>query len=188
MLSELTAAIRLRTRCARACPQQPAAAVIRRRRPLPSIRPSPITAGNTARFSLYVAIGVAAVASITLSFIIFAGLGACSSRSSSGSGIHDVHRVSCRASGSTRLLAVAGAAITLKLGVAGIAFALAAVFAFSYMAHLVDQSRHRAQQYVSLSWGVLAGLMRSLDVRDQRAARHAAAVAGSHVTSRRRWA
>ena len=35
----------------------------------------------------------------------------------------------------------------------------------------------RAQQYVSLSWGVLAGLMRSLDIRDQRAARHAAAVA-----------
>jgi putative nucleotidyltransferase with HDIG domain len=30
---------------------------------------------------------------------------------------------------------------------------------------------------VALSWGVLAGLMRSLDVRDDRAARHAAAVA-----------
>ena len=30
---------------------------------------------------------------------------------------------------------------------------------------------------MSLSWGVLAGLMRSLDIRDQRAARHAAAVA-----------
>jgi putative nucleotidyltransferase with HDIG domain len=30
---------------------------------------------------------------------------------------------------------------------------------------------------VSLSWGVLAGLMRTLDIRDQRAARHAAAVA-----------
>jgi putative nucleotidyltransferase with HDIG domain len=45
------------------------------------------------------------------------------------------------------------------------------------MAHLLYQSRHRAQQYVSLSWGVLAGLMRSLDIRDQRAARHSAAVA-----------
>ena len=41
----------------------------------------------------------------------------------------------------------------------------------------MQQSRERAQQYVSLSWGVLAGLMRSLDIRDQRAARHAAAVA-----------
>ena len=74
-------------------------------------------------------------------------------------------------------LAVAGAAIYLKVGLAGITFALTAVFAFTYMAHLLSQSRHRAEQYVSLSWGVLAGLMRSLDTRDQRAARHAAAVA-----------
>jgi putative nucleotidyltransferase with HDIG domain len=74
-------------------------------------------------------------------------------------------------------LAVAGASIYLKVGLRGIVFALIAVFAFSYMAHLLEQSRQRAQQYVSLSWGVLAGLMRSLDIRDQRAARHAAAVA-----------
>jgi putative nucleotidyltransferase with HDIG domain len=77
----------------------------------------------------------------------------------------------------TILVAVAGVSIKFKLGNGGIAFALAAVFAFSYMAHLLNQSRHRAQQYVSLSWGVLAGLMRSLDIRDQRAARHSAAVA-----------
>jgi putative nucleotidyltransferase with HDIG domain len=74
-------------------------------------------------------------------------------------------------------LAVAGVAIELKVGTGGIAFALAAVFAFSYMAYLLAQSRHRAEQYVSLSWGVLAGLMRSLDIRDERAARHSAAVA-----------
>lgn len=75
------------------------------------------------------------------------------------------------------LVAVAGVGITLKVGNAGIAFALAAVFAFSYMAHLLEQSRKRAEQYSSLSWGVLAGLMRSLDIRDQRTARHSAAVA-----------
>ncbi len=75
------------------------------------------------------------------------------------------------------VLAVAGAAIYVKVGLAGIVFALTAVFAFSYMAHLLAQSRHRAEQYVSLSWGVLAGLLRSLDIRDGRAARHAAAVA-----------
>ncbi len=74
-------------------------------------------------------------------------------------------------------LVVAGAAIYVELGLAGIAFALAAVIAFSYMAHLLDESRQRAEQYVSLSWGVLAGLLRALDIRDQRAARHAAAVA-----------
>ncbi|HWE14150.1 MAG TPA: HD domain-containing phosphohydrolase [Solirubrobacteraceae bacterium] len=75
------------------------------------------------------------------------------------------------------LLAVAGVGITLKVGNAGIAFALAAVFAFSYMTHLLQQSRQRAKQYVALSWGVLAGLMRSLDIRDERTARHSAAVA-----------
>jgi putative nucleotidyltransferase with HDIG domain len=75
------------------------------------------------------------------------------------------------------LLVLAGASIYLKVGLRGIAFALTAVFAFSYMAHLLQRARHRSQQYVSLSWGVLAGLMRSLDIRDERAARHAAAVA-----------
>lgn len=74
-------------------------------------------------------------------------------------------------------LVVAGAAIYVEVGLGGIAFALAAVLAFSYMTHLLDDSRKRAEQYVSLSWGVLAGLLRALDIRDQRAARHAAAVA-----------
>ena len=75
------------------------------------------------------------------------------------------------------LLTVAGVAIALVVGNAGIAFALAAVLAFSYMMVLLHQSRDRAEQYVALSWGVLAGLLRSLDVRDGSAARHSAAVA-----------
>ena len=75
------------------------------------------------------------------------------------------------------ILAVAGAGIYLRLGLVGIAFALTAVFALTYMLQLVERARARSEQYVSLSWGVLAGLMRSLDIRDQRAARHAAAVA-----------
>jgi putative nucleotidyltransferase with HDIG domain len=75
------------------------------------------------------------------------------------------------------ILAVAGAGIYIKLGLVGIAFALTAVFGLTYMLQLVERARARSEQYVSLSWGVLAGLMRSLDIRDQRAARHAAAVA-----------
>jgi putative nucleotidyltransferase with HDIG domain len=74
-------------------------------------------------------------------------------------------------------LALAGCAIYLKVGAGGIIFALLAVAGFYYQAHLVDQAHQRSEQYVSLSWGVLAGLMRSLDTRDGRAARHAAAVA-----------
>jgi putative nucleotidyltransferase with HDIG domain len=74
-------------------------------------------------------------------------------------------------------LTITGVAITLVVGDAGIAFALAGVFAFSYMMYLLEQSEHRAQQYVALSWGVLGGLLRALEVRDPAAARHAAAVA-----------
>ncbi len=40
----------------------------------------------------------------------------------------------------TVALTVAGAAIYVELGLGGIAFALAAVLAFSYMAHLLDDS------------------------------------------------
>jgi putative nucleotidyltransferase with HDIG domain len=75
------------------------------------------------------------------------------------------------------LLAVAGASVYLKVGLGGIVFALLAVFAFSYMAYLVTTAENRADQYRDLSWGVLAGLVRALDARDQRAARHSAAVA-----------
>jgi putative nucleotidyltransferase with HDIG domain len=74
-------------------------------------------------------------------------------------------------------LTIAGVAITLVVGSAGIAFALAGVFAFSYMMYLLEQSKHRAVQYMALSWGVLGGLLRALEVRDPAAARHAAAVA-----------
>ncbi|MGA2928708.1 MAG: HD domain-containing phosphohydrolase [Solirubrobacteraceae bacterium] len=75
------------------------------------------------------------------------------------------------------VLTVSGAAIYVELGLPGIIFALVAVFAFSYQARLVAKAQQRSEQYVTLSWGVLAGLLRALDIRDQRAARHAAAVA-----------
>jgi len=75
------------------------------------------------------------------------------------------------------VLAVVGAGIYLRLGLIGIAFALTSVVALTYMLSLVQRARSRSEQYVSLSWGVLAGLMRALDIRDERAARHAAAVA-----------
>ncbi len=74
-------------------------------------------------------------------------------------------------------MAVAGAGIYVRVGLVGIVFALLAVFALTYMLNLVQRARSRSEQYVSLSWGVLAGLMRALDIRDERAARHAAAVA-----------
>jgi putative nucleotidyltransferase with HDIG domain len=41
----------------------------------------------------------------------------------------------------------------------------------------VVTARDRASKHAALSWGVLSGLIRSLDLRDSRASRHAAAVA-----------
>jgi putative nucleotidyltransferase with HDIG domain len=45
------------------------------------------------------------------------------------------------------------------------------------MMRLVVVARDRTRQYANLSWGVLSSLIRTLDERDKRAARHCAAVA-----------
>ncbi len=174
VVSEITAAIRLRTRLRSVLLVNLPAAVI------PAIA-SALTAyaitsrrGDSASF--YLAVLAAAIVGETLSFVIFATLRRAFFPAWSQFG----PRAFIEALPSVMLnvlLIVAGAGITVKLGNVGIAFALSAVLTFSYMAHLLDQSRQRAEQYVSLSWGVLAGLLRALDVRDPRAARHAAAVA-----------
>jgi putative nucleotidyltransferase with HDIG domain len=129
---------------------------------------------DSARF--YLAVAAASILALPLSFVIFASLRRVFLPALEQFGIRTLlaHFPNMTLNA---LLIVAGAGITVKLGNVGIAFALSSVFTFSYMAHLLMLSRQRAEQYVSLSWGVLAGLMRSLDIRDQRAARHAAAVA-----------
>jgi putative nucleotidyltransferase with HDIG domain len=131
--------------------------------------------GPAQSLEFYLAVAVASLADLGLNFVIAAYYG----QVMDGERTLNLERLKelGPSLAINLVLAVAGAGIYLKLGLAGIAFALTAVFAFSYMAHLLQQSRVRAQQYVSLSWGVLAGLMRSLDIRDDRAARHAAAVA-----------
>ena len=74
-------------------------------------------------------------------------------------------------------LTVALAELYAQYGLAAITFAALVVIAFSYMTRLVMQARERAGAYAALSWGVLSGLLRTLDERDPRAARHGAAVA-----------
>ncbi len=69
------------------------------------------------------------------------------------------------------------AGIYAQLGLLALVFVLLNVIAFTYMARLVIVARERTRQYASLSWGVLSGLIRTLDERDSRAARHCAAVA-----------
>jgi putative nucleotidyltransferase with HDIG domain len=69
------------------------------------------------------------------------------------------------------------AAIYEQVGLSALSFVLLLIIAFTYMARLVAEARQRTRQYASLSWGVLSGLIRTLDERDSRAARHCAAVA-----------
>ncbi|MGH2891295.1 MAG: HD-GYP domain-containing protein [Actinocrinis sp.] len=129
---------------------------------------------NTVGF--YLAVVLAAAVAPVLSFGMFTSLRRLAFPSLEQFGLKALVAF-LPSAGLSILLAVAGVAVTITAGRAWIGFALAAVFAFAYMVHLLEQSRRRAQQYVSLSWGVLAGLMRALDIRDERAARHSAAVA-----------
>jgi putative nucleotidyltransferase with HDIG domain len=89
------------------------------------------------------------------------------------------------------VLALATTAIYRQVGLGAAIFALASIIAFTYMSRLVVTAERRAEdaraqatiarertrQYAALSWGVLSGLIRTLNERDPRAARHAAAVA-----------
>lgn len=72
-------------------------------------------------------------------------------------------------------LAIAG--ISASFDLAASLFVVLIIVAFNYMSRLVVIARQRAGQYAALSWGVLSALVRSLDRRDSRTARHSAAVA-----------
>ena len=64
-----------------------------------------------------------------------------------------------------------------KFGSAALAFVAINVIAFTYMLRLLVVARERTREYANLSWGVLSSLVRTLEERDSRAARHCAAVA-----------
>ncbi|MHB8689830.1 MAG: HD-GYP domain-containing protein [Solirubrobacteraceae bacterium] len=174
VISELTAAVRMRTRMR---------TVVIANLP-PSVIPAAVSAllisalapAGRRGFVFDITVGVGALTAITLSFVIFSALRRLTFPDAVQFGLRtffgDLPNIALNVG-----LVVAGAALTVKTGTAGIAFALSAVLTFSYMARLLDQARRRSQQYVALSWGVLGGLIRSLDIRDQRASRHAAAVA-----------
>jgi putative nucleotidyltransferase with HDIG domain len=174
VIAELTAAATLKTRWRLVVLNNLPAAVVSPVAAAVVIRALSSRPADSATF--YLAIVVGGATALLVSFIVVGVLRRLVFTSAEQFGLQTLLAF-LPSEGLTILVAVAGASIKFKVGNGGIAFALAAVFAFSYMAHLLEQSRNRAQQYVSLSWGVLAGLMRSLDTRDQRAARHSAAVA-----------
>jgi putative nucleotidyltransferase with HDIG domain len=69
------------------------------------------------------------------------------------------------------------AEIYAEIGLIAVAFVALNVIALTYMLRLVMVARERTREYANLSWGVLSSLVRTLEARDSRAARHCAAVA-----------
>ena len=74
-------------------------------------------------------------------------------------------------------IAAAVAAVYAQTGLAVMVLLVLVLVGFTYMARLLVLARERTREYANLSWGVLSGLIRTLDARDHRAARHCAAVA-----------
>ena len=175
VLCELTAAVRLNTRTRVVLLANLPASVV------PAIVAALVSAaiisGPSDSWRFYATVSLASALAITLSFAIYVALGRMLfpdlGKYDFRTFVEDLPSTALNV-----LLVVAGAGITVRLGNAGIAFALSAVFTFSYMAHLLERTRHRSELNAALSWGVLGGLIRALDTRDGRAARHAAAVAG----------
>ncbi|MGH2871208.1 MAG: HD-GYP domain-containing protein [Solirubrobacteraceae bacterium] len=174
IVTELTATIVMRTPWrAVLLLNLPAAAVSA---VVPALIIDALTSGPADTAAFYLAVALGGVASLLASFALFTVLRRAARWSDQQFGLDTL--IAFLPSGALSIaVAVAGVSIKLEVGNGGIAFALAGVFAFTYMSHLLEQSRTRARQHASLSWGVLGGLMRSLDIRDERAARHAAGVA-----------
>lgn len=74
-------------------------------------------------------------------------------------------------------LTVAVASLYGAVGLSAAALFLIGLIAFTYQSRLVARAEERTREYASLSWGVLSGMLRNLDMRDRRTARHSAAVA-----------
>ena len=79
--------------------------------------------------------------------------------------------------GFSTILTLAIAEGYITNGLYAVVFLLVVVAAAAYMSRLVAASRAQAREYANLSWGILSSLVRTLDERDHRAARHCAAVA-----------
>lgn len=124
----------------------------------------------------YVLLGASAAVYLTLNFIVVATLSALLHENPVGDrlrgGVHIIPAV-----GINVVLTVAAAGVYAQVGLGAAIFILFAILAFTYMSRLVVTARDRASKHAALSWGVLSGLIRSLDLRDSRASRHAAAVA-----------
>lgn len=123
-----------------------------------------------------IVLGLVAALYLALNFLIVATLSALLHADSVGARLRGLRHI-LPAFGIDVLLTIAAAGVYAELGLGAAIFILFAILAFTYMSRLVVTARDRASKHAALSWGVLSGLIRSLDLRDSRASRHAAAVA-----------
>jgi putative nucleotidyltransferase with HDIG domain len=122
------------------------------------------------------ALGVVAVGFLALNFALLRSLMALLDGDPLREALHHPREI-LPSLALTIALTLAIAGLYARAGVAAGAFVILIVVAFTYMSRLVVIARTRTGQYASLSWGVLSALVRSLDRRDSRTARHSAAVA-----------
>lgn len=122
------------------------------------------------------ALALAAVGFLALNFVIVHSLVSLLDGASIRDALHHPREILPSLALTVALtLTIAGA--FANLGIAAALFVVLVVVAFTYMTRLVVIARERTGQYAALSWGVLSSLVRSLDRRDSRTARHSAAVA-----------
>jgi putative nucleotidyltransferase with HDIG domain len=121
-------------------------------------------------------LAAAAAVTMALNFLISPLLFAVLDGTSRGGNLRSMQGLVAPVGINIAIVAVIGE-IYAELGLTALVFVMVNVIAFTYMARLVVTARERTREYASLSWGVLSGLIRTLDERDSRAARHCAAVA-----------
>jgi putative nucleotidyltransferase with HDIG domain len=126
--------------------------------------------------AFYVAVAVASLAILVSNHVLLAALVAFLDRTPLRTTLRVPHYFLPTVALNIALV-TAIAAVYVQAGDAALVLVLLTVVAFGYMTRLVAIARERTREYANLSWGVLSGLIRTLDARDHRAARHCAAVA-----------
>ncbi len=132
-----------------------------------------ITAGGTAAVIAIVATAIIVVAGGALLIISLMTL-------FDGGLLRDIVlslRSVAASQGFQALFIIATAVTYVEVGVVALGLVIVIAAAAAYMTRLVVRARDRTRAYADLSWGLLSGLIRTLDARDARAARHCAAVA-----------
>lgn len=122
------------------------------------------------------ALGLAGVGFLALNFVLLRTLAVLVDGGSFSEALHHPREI-LPSLALTVALTLAIAAVYARYGEAFGLLVILIIVAFNYMSRLVVIARQRTGQYASLSWGVLSALVRSLDRRDSRTARHSAAVA-----------